>query len=88
MEAFRTWFSSLREGDQLDDQVINSLGSLLEWFLNLSQNQQYVVLAFVAVTIFVLLCVSKACYNIFFRVRRWYRRKRIPKNIDLHIDRD
>jgi hypothetical protein len=88
INAIIQWFSGLSDSPQLDDQVVMSFATLRDWFVSLSLNQQLVVLL-------LLFCCVLVVFGIYrgFRVsqrnlRLWYRRKRIPKSIDLHLDRD
>jgi hypothetical protein len=83
-EPFKEWFESLRDGPQIDDKIVAHTNSLSEWFAELSLNQKIVV----GLSTLILLAILWMIFAMLRRLRRWYRRKRIPKNINLHLDRD
>ena len=59
-----------------------------DWFLALSRIQQLLVIFAALVVLFTILAIIRGIYRAFFLLRRWLRRKLIPRNIDLHLDRD
>jgi len=76
--AFIEWFSGLSQGPQLGDRTFDLFSALRDWFIALSQNQQYVVLLIFVITLFVVFSICKLLSRFFISIRRWYRRKRIP----------
>ena len=85
-EKFITWFNGLNESAQIDAIIVNSIDSLLTWLRDLGLNQQLVVLAIAVVLIMLISFLLWVINKSIFRIKKWYRRKRIPKDINLHLD--
>ncbi len=88
MNSFIEWFQGLSQHPQLDDRVIDSLSSALDWFFSLSANQQYVILGIFLIVLLLGVAVISLLRRIVLAIKRTYRRKKIPRKIDLHLDRD
>ena len=88
IKSILTWFDGLNDTAQIDDVVVDSLSSFIGWLNILSFNQQLVLL-FLAVALIALISrLAWLARSMFVRCRKWYRRKRIPSNINLHLDGD
>jgi hypothetical protein len=61
---------------------------LAAWLQDLGFATSYVGIFVVAAAIVTLVAALYVMYRCFFSIRRWLRRKRIPKNIDLNLDRE
>jgi len=86
LEKFIDWFNSLSETAQINEIVVGPVESFLEWIRSLSINQQLVLLAITATLMVLIYFLLKLCKIFLFGVRRWFRRKRIPRDINLHLD--
>lgn len=82
------WFDQLSYGPQLNDVVVGFFNGCATWLYGLSLNQRLVFVVLIVVALFVVNCLFKINSRIFVTVRRWLRRKFIPKNINLHLDRE
>ena len=88
IENFIDWFEGLRDQPQIDEQVIDSLATAYAWFLQLSLNQKLVVAGIALASLMLISVVLLGLKKFAQYLRKWIRRKRIPKNINLHLDRD
>lgn len=86
MRGFMVWFNQLNESSQVDDVIIDSAVAIFEWLGSLSLNQQLVLLAIAVTVMTLILFLFWVCRKFFFKLKRWYRRKRIPSNINLYLD--
>jgi len=87
-ERFIAWFNRLGESAQIDEVVADSVGNMFDRLQGLSTNQQLVLLAISVSLIVLIYFLLWVCKRALFRIRGWYRRKRIPSDIDLHLDAD
>ena len=64
------------------------LDPLVFWFGALTFLQKFLFTAAVLALLLTPFLLLKAIYRSFFLGRRWFRRKRIPRSVDLKLDRD
>jgi hypothetical protein len=88
IDEFIDWFDSLGDIEQIDQYLIQLLETSHTWFAGLSSNQQLLTILLTLVFLSLLRLSIIFVYRKFISIRRWYRRKRIPKNINLHLDKD
>ncbi len=83
-----SWFERLASSKQIDEILILGLNDVSLWIQNLSTNQRVVVAVSAFVFIIILKYMSRYGLRIFISLRRWLRRKCIPKKVNLHLDRE
>lgn len=83
-----SWFERLASRKQIDEILILGLNDVSLWIQNLSTNQRVVLTASVFVLVIILKAMFGFMYRTFFKVRRWFRRKLIPRKVCLHLDRE
>lgn len=84
IQYFGQLFYQLGEGQQIGQWIRYIIHECFTWFHNLSSNQRL----FIAVSIVCFVIVLRQTFRLLMILRRWLRRKRIPKNVELHLDRD
>jgi hypothetical protein len=82
------WFERLSYGPQVDDLVVSFFNGWVTWVHGLSLNQRLAFAMSTIVALFVVNWLFKMIFRIFVTVRRWLRRRCIPKKINLHLDRE
>ncbi len=82
------WFERLGYGPQINEVVVNFFYECVAWIQSLSLNQRLVFAALVIAALFVVNYLFKVAFRVFVTIRRWLRRKSIPVQVDLHLDRD
>ncbi|MAY02650.1 MAG: hypothetical protein CMQ38_06700 [Gammaproteobacteria bacterium] len=87
-EKFVNWFQGLSDHPQIDEQVLNSINSLFSWIGQLSLNQQLVLIGLLVISIIILWLLVITLKYILIKIKKWFRKKRIPGSIDLNLDRD
>ena len=95
MEKIANWFDSLKNTKQIDDYLealfkdtVGILGQVINSFNILSTNQKLVFGVAVVVTIY---CINFAIFKsrkFIHKLKVEYRRRKIPDNINLNLDRD
>ena len=88
LENIKDWFNSLSEQPQIDERILNSFSNFISWLAQLSLNQKLVLLAALIIWLFIVYLVFKLLFLLVLKVQKWSRRKRIPNNKNLHLDRD
>ena len=86
IERLTEWFNGLSGSEQLDEIVLDYLAGVSEWFLSLSSNQQLIVVAVGIGFLLICLALFKGFTFLFSKLRKLYRRKRIPSKFNLHLD--
>jgi len=88
LNDFIAWFDGLSEQPQIDEQVINSFNTLVSWLNQINLNQKLVLFGMLILLLIIISLIIIILRSIYLKIRRWYRKKRIPNNIDLYLDRD
>lgn len=88
MQELLAWFEQLGSSKQIDEVAHLFMTDALIWLQSLSLNQRLVFCFSLLLTMIFLKNVFAMISRIFVKSRRWFRRKRIPKEVNLHLDRD
>ncbi len=87
-EEMIVWFDRLGQVKQIDELLVMVINDASVWVQALTLNQRLIMLAVTCLLIFALKIFSRIMYQMFIKTRRWYRRRCIPKRVNLHLDRD
>jgi hypothetical protein len=95
MEIILNWFESLKNTKQIDEyleasfkNILAIFSQIIQWFSALSVNQKLIVSV---VTIGILYCLNFGILKFRKFIHKLmvdYRRRKIPDNINLNLDRD
>ncbi|AXT74237.1 hypothetical protein DBX26_25025 (plasmid) [Vibrio sp. dhg] len=88
MQELIDWFEHLGSTEQLDEMLIRVMNNVVTWIHELSLNQRVVVAVSAFAFIIILKYMSRYGLRVFISLRRWLRRKCIPKKVNLHLDRE
>ncbi len=88
MTELQQWFESLKGSNDVVEQIAQYIYDVMMWYQYLSFNQRLVLLVGVALVLLLLTVIIVTLSRSFLLSRRWYRRKSIPKKVNLHLDRD
>lgn len=88
MQDLIGWFESLASSKQVDEILYTAMNDVYTWAQNLSLNQRLVLAVSTFLLIIILKITFRFIYMSFIKIRRWFRRKLIPRKVDLHLDRE